>query len=367
MFVSSQLNKYFAIFGSFLLCAFVANFYIGQCHLQNVSPYSVTRNVSNESKARLHSTVIESNEKPIREKNNNLTGLNGFKRINNVNVTIRMENSSLPRCPSVTGRRILINFGSTCCKNSQVINCKSGLEIGGFDLCISFGPESLDRDFTERCLTPLLKPIKRGYGYWVWKPYIILKYVPHISINISFTFFFIFRTLLEMNDDDYLFYADAGSEFIDNVDTGLICPFHELGRDIQLFHLDRKENAYTKEDAFTLTGCNTKECRESNQITGSFILLRRTMKSIRFVSEWLAFATDRRAVSDQPSILGKDGPAFKTHRHDQSLLSLVAKKWGFFDQVLPDPSQWGDSDRKKLTPRHGFKNIQFINHTRRKI
>ena len=169
-----------------------------------------------------------------------------------------------------------------------------------------------------------------------------------------------------MNDDDYLFYADSGSEFIGNIDTGLICGLQKLGRDVQLFSLYANESHFTKEDAFILTGCNTTKCRDSNQVLGSFMLLRRSFKSIRFVNEWLTYASDPRAVSDLPSILGDNSTSFQDHRHDQSLLSLTSKKWGFADKVIPDPSQWGDFARKTLTHLHGFKYIQFINHTRRK-
>ena len=64
----------------------------------------------------------------------------------------------------------------------------------------------------------------------------------------------------------------------------------------------------------------------------SFVLLRRSFKSIRFVSEWLTYATDPRAVSDLPSVLGENAPTFKDHRHDQSILSLMAEKWGLAEQ-----------------------------------
>ena len=101
--------------------------------------------------------------------------LNSVERIKDVSVIYRDESVQLPRCSSITGRRIAINFGSACCKNSQQINCKSAIKIGGFDICIMFGPESIDAEFKKRNIDPLLKHNKRGYGYWIWKPYIILK------------------------------------------------------------------------------------------------------------------------------------------------------------------------------------------------
>ena len=101
--------------------------------------------------------------------------LNALERIENVTIFYRNENVKLARCSSVTGRRILISFASDCCEKSQVVNCKSALEVGGFDACVLFGPGSIDADFKRRHIDPLLQQSKRGFGFWVWKPYIILK------------------------------------------------------------------------------------------------------------------------------------------------------------------------------------------------
>ena len=57
--------------------------------------------------------------------------------------------------------------------------------------------------------------------------------------------------------------------------------------------------------------------------------------------EWLAYLTDRRIVSDDPNVMGKDNPkSFRDHRHDQSVLSLLSKKWGL--PAFRDPSQYGE-------------------------
>lgn len=40
----------------------------------------------------------------------------------------------------------------------------------------------------------LMKTVQRGYGYWLWKPYIVKK------------------QLEKMNDNDILIYADSGCE-----------------------------------------------------------------------------------------------------------------------------------------------------------
>jgi hypothetical protein len=59
-----------------------------------------------------------------------------------------------------------------------------------------------------------------------------------------------------------------------------------------------------------------------------------------FVTEWLTYAQDSRAITDDANVLGLPNyPEFHDHRHDQSILSLLAKKWNL--TLYPDPSQWG--------------------------
>ena len=58
-----------------------------------------------------------------------------------------------------------------------------------------------------------------GAGYWVWKPYIVLK------------------TLLAMNDDDVMFYNDVTGLFLTSMDPGHFCLMDELNMDIGLFQV----------------------------------------------------------------------------------------------------------------------------------
>jgi hypothetical protein len=73
----------------------------------------------------------------------------------------------------------------------------------------------------------------------------------------------------------------------------------------------------------------------------SYIILRKSLMSMTFVSEWLTYAQDSRVLTDEKNVLDKkDYDGFREHRHDQSILGLLAKKWNL--TVYPDPSQWGE-------------------------
>ena len=78
------------------------------------------------------------------------------------------------------------------------LNKKSALEIGKVDKYYEYSPNDIDNEFKEKNKNILIR--KRGNGYWLWKPYFMLK------------------TLKEkLNDGDYLIYTDACILYKDNV------------------------------------------------------------------------------------------------------------------------------------------------------
>lgn len=102
------------------------------------------------------------------------------------------------------------------------------------------------------CAT-VLRPLhvqERGAGYWLWKPYIILK-----------------TLLYEMEEGDLLLYSDSGSEAI-----GDLRPLFDLAveDDIVIFKNPPKwvhrEKQWTKPDAFVIMGCPVEQCGSKVQV-----------------------------------------------------------------------------------------------------
>lgn len=73
----------------------------------------------------------------------------------------------------------------------------------------------------------------------------------------------------------------------------------------------------------------------------SYLVVRKSAMSVAFVSEWLEYAQDSRALTDDGNVLRlRNYKGFREHRHDQSILGLLAKKRNL--TIYPDPSQWGE-------------------------
>lgn len=197
-------------------------------------------------------------------------------------------------------------------------NVKSALEIGGFDTAKIYTMNDIDDYFKVKNAHILNQ--HRGSGYWIWKPYFILK------------------KLLEIEEGDILCYNDSKYLWLKNIrqfESDVL-----TGKNIGVYKNKPNEPCYlekefTKFDSFALMNINHENnfrdnVMNTNQVWAGFILLRKTFNPIRFVSEWLTYVQDQRIVTDSRSIFGPENSSFRDHRHDQSVLSLLCKKWGIY-------------------------------------
>ena len=72
----------------------------------------------------------------------------------------------------------------------------------------------------------------------------------------------------------------------------------------------------------------------TNQAWSGFILLRKSFNACAFIGEWLTYNQDDRIVTDSASNFRPNDPMFTENRHDQTILSLLAKKWGIEMHVI---------------------------------
>ena len=131
-----------------------------------------------------------------------------------------------------------------------------------------FGPRTrIVKSFADD--HPEIMRAKRGAGYWLWKPFIILE------------------TLKSLPDGDVLMYCDAGAELVADPQ-----PLAELATvcTILLFHQARHpgdEGAHllrkwTKRDALVLMDVDREEFWNANSLVAGYQLYRRTPASLRF-------------------------------------------------------------------------------------
>lgn len=211
----------------------------------------------------------------------------------------------------------VINFADNRFLQQQHDNTESAYRKGKADKVIEYHPEDIDNDFISS--NPgVFAFMDRGYGLWIWKSYFILK------------------TLAMMDDDDYLFYCDSGSYFINDLHL-LTDIMNERKIDIMPFELPLMEMQWTKREAYNKIGI---EDFSNNQVLAGYIMIRKSAFTIKFFSEWRDFMTDLECSSPDMMTSTKNFANFIVHREDQAVFSLLVHKYGL--EVFRDPSQFGE-------------------------
>lgn len=180
----------------------------------------------------------------------------------------------------------------------------------------------------------------RGYGYWLWKPYLILK------------------TLNNMSEGDALMYCDATTHFINDPH-----PLMELTnlQDVVVFSTEYTNKQFTKYDTFYGMECLSDEYSNGKHANAAFLIIKKTDNSIGVMNQYFKYCCDYNIVSDSININGKNFTEFIDHRHDQSILSLLTIKNGL--NFFRDPSQWGEKHIVSFTnSNYGV----ILNHHRNK-
>lgn len=215
--------------------------------------------------------------------------------------------------------KYLINYSDKNFEKKRNFSSKVSKFRGKFDIVIKYGPEDIDENFRKQNSNILNQ--KRGGGYWLWKPYIILK------------------TLEKLNENDYLFYCDSGAYFLKDVDI-LINELVKNKQDIMGFELPLIESQWTKKELFINMNLDEEKFYKSNQILASFMLIKKTDLSMKFFKEYLGYSCIEINITDKYTNEVKQRNNFIDHRHDQSIFSLLYKKYNL--KPFKDPSQFGE-------------------------
>lgn len=212
---------------------------------------------------------------------------------------------------------VLVTFADESMSRSAEL-CVDSVRNQNVAWAMTYNPAQVDLlAFPLPVLRNLMKQ-PRGIGYWAWKPFII-----------DFT-------LKNLKDGDILIYADAGIEFIDNVNYII----DRMDQDIFLFGNQWEHAHWCKRDIVEVVWPITFRGRRieagdstwndfGKQVQASVIFFRVSDYTRKFVKEWLDWCLFEggRLIDDSPSRL-PNHPEFQENRHDQAILTTLAYREG---------------------------------------
>jgi len=228
--------------------------------------------------------------------------------------------------------KYFITFGGPTSNYHNAVNriCKQSEEFNVFDKIIGLTEKDLNNDteFFNKHHT-FIENNSRGYGYWLWKSYIVKK------------------QLEVMNDNDILVYADAGCVMNVNGKQRLLEYFEMVNNNygILSFEMDHLEKTWTKMDIFQhLDGY---KYLETGQLIATIFIIKKCKHSVDLVNKWYDNCCIYNLIDDSSSQLNND-VSFIENRHDQSIWSIIRKKYGSI--IINDETYYHNWDDGKEIP-----------------
>jgi len=270
-------------------------------------------------------------------------------------------------------KRVFLSFASSDMQGSLARIKAQAADIDYFDRIEALTEHDLATDFANH-FRSRLKFGTRGFGYWCWKPQIVLQ------------------TLATMADGDLLVYADAGCHLNKSglarledyqqaakADRIGIVGFqygvpHEDWPDDHT-HACFRERAWTKGDLLDFFDVRTnRDITESGQVVTTSFIIRKSPASEKFISARREVFYRHFYLVDDSASKSPDAAGFVENRHDQSVFSLLCKTHGvmrfsYFEIQPPEQNAAGPPICNPKFPIQAFrdKELPFWSRKRRQL
>jgi hypothetical protein len=219
----------------------------------------------------------------------------------------------------------LVSFADNRMKRSLNRLNQQASQFSEIDQCFLFSEDDLSIEFKRKMGGRLDKDV-RGFGYWAWKPEVVLMAMDRVDFG------------------DLVCYCDAGfhlnfsgAEHLQRYLTPLLNNEADLvafSHDINLVNFDSdrvglpdlSENKYTKGDMFDHWSIRkNRKYTHSSQFAGGLFFMKKTPETIRMLNEWRDTALNKPQLFDDSQSSAPNFSGFIENRHDQSYFSLLCK------------------------------------------
>lgn len=181
----------------------------------------------------------------------------------------------------------------------------------------------LNIDFREKYKDKLTSKL-RGYGYWCWKPQIILQ------------------LLDQVNEGDIIQYTDAGChlnkngkarlmeyfELADQSKSGILAfaAFPPSFHDSTIELPDLSDYKWCKADLLErMNVISNESITHSQTVTAGIIFIRKSEQSRAIIQKWADVIAADFSLLDDSKSKRENIKGFVEHRHDQSIFSILCK------------------------------------------
>jgi hypothetical protein len=181
----------------------------------------------------------------------------------------------------------------------------------------------LNIDFREKYKDKLTAKV-RGYGYWCWKPQVILQLLDQVE------------------DGDIIQYTDAGChlnkngrtrlmeyfELAEHSESGILAfsafppSFHDTSIDLP----DLSDYKWCKADLLEYMKVSDNDAvTHSQTVTAGIVFIKKSTRSREIIQKWADVIAADFSLLDDSKSKKENIEGFVEHRHDQSIFSVLCK------------------------------------------
>jgi hypothetical protein len=222
-------------------------------------------------------------------------------------------------------KRVLVTFTDHRMKVARRRLCRQAKDMGVYTDVLGASEFDLDPAFRQR-FRDYLTPEHRGFGYYAWKPQIVLQ------------------TLERLQDGDLVHWIDSGCH-LNPAGRQRLLEFFAMAAEapsgLQGFEClppngslvyegrqfpDQGEAKWTKGDLLDRLAVRDRpDITGSQQLGATTFFVRKCPAAMDFMREWIrVFSEDFSMIDDRPS-RSPNLEGFQEHRHDQSIYSILGK------------------------------------------
>lgn len=213
-------------------------------------------------------------------------------------------------------RKVFVTFGDTNYQQALIRIKAEAEQTGLFDDVWCYTPNDLPDS-----LNAYAQEHRRGYGYWMWKPWIIKD------------------ALNRVGADGVVVYADAGCKVYGHSDWQRY--FRILEKKKGLFFIASGKNSHwCKRAVPEFFHISSRLWQYAQQTQGGFLLVKQN----DVIDRWCSLAEEHPELfTDVPADQKhKESPDFREHRHDQAVLTACICSSADFGalQLLPEKLEY---------------------------
>jgi hypothetical protein len=165
----------------------------------------------------------------------------------------------------------------------------------------------------------------RGFGYWLWKPYLIKKIYD------------------KMEEGDVLMYCDCGNELDIRKKESIVKLFDIVQTELLLGSYPAEKSKERPPYLNEINWCKRDVLRylnveydsdilNTNQRQGGALVILKCSRTKYLINDWCAITNNNYHLIDDSPSESPNYDCFIEHRHDQSIFSILTKKYNLFSE-----------------------------------